>query len=414
MARILIHSIVFKPDGVSTAYLYADLVSELRKAGHEITVLTSTPHYNEVKEALVSQPLKKRRGGLFYTSKYDGVDVYHIPMYKSKSTIKRIFGFVKFHLLSIGLGLSLKKFDVVLSPSPPLTIGVVAFIVAKLKGGKAVYNVQEIYPDFIINQGIIKNGFVIKVLKSLEKFVYENSAAVVTIDDKFSDLIRPRFNSKEKLFVIPNFVDTALYTPGNKQNIFSTRHELDGKFVVAYAGNIGFAQNWEPILYAAQKLSHLPVHFLIVGDGVRQAWLKSEIERLRLRNILLLGYQPRELMPMINASADIHTIVMSADMDNDGFPSKIYTIMSSAKPALVSTGSDSPLSNLLKKANYHRRIPLNDNDQYTSAVLKAYEERALLQAEGIAGRRFIEDNFSKEAVGLKYNELITRLADNKK
>ena len=410
MAKILIHSIVFKPDGVSTAYLYADLVSELKKYGHEIVVLTSTPHYNKVEGALAAQPLTKRRGGLYYTSTYDGVKVYHIPMTKAKGTLRRVIDFVKFHILGLGIGLSLKKFDVVLAPSPPLTIGVVACLIAGLKGGKAIYNVQEIYPDFAINQGIIKNGFLIGVLKGIEKFIYNRSVAVVTIDPKFSDIIRPRFKDPRKLHAIPNFVDTQLYAPGERHNAFSAQHGLDDKFVVAYAGNIGFAQNWEPVLYAAEKLAHLPVNFLIVGDGVRKEWLREQIAARGIRNILLLDYQPREYMPLINASADIHTIVMSAEMDNDGFPSKIYTILSSGRPVIVSTGNDSPLSNLLVKANAKRKVGLNDNAAYAAAIAKAYEERTLLPQEGVAGRLFIEANYSKEAVAMQYHQLIQQVA----
>ncbi|HEY0273305.1 MAG TPA: glycosyltransferase family 4 protein [Chitinophaga sp.] len=410
MAKILIHSIVFKPDGVSTAYLYADLVSELKKYGHEMVVLTSTPHYNKVEGALAAQPLTKRKGGLYYTSTYDGVKVYHIPMTKAKGTLRRIMDFIRFHLLGLGIGWSLKKFDVVLSPSPPLTIGVVACLIAGLRGGKAIYNVQEIYPDFAINQGIIKNGFLVRVLKGIEKFVYNRSVAVVTIDQKFSDIIRSRFKDPRKLHVIPNFVDTQLYAPGERHNTFTAKYGLDDKFVVAYAGNIGFAQNWEPVLYAAEKLAHLPVHFLVVGDGVRKAWLREQITARGIQNILLLDYQPREYMPLINASADIHTIVMSAEMDNDGFPSKIYTILSSGRPVIVSTGKDSPLSNLLQKTKRPRTVGLNDNAAYAAAIEKAYEERALLPQEGLEGRAFIQEHFSKEAVALQYHRLIQQVA----
>ncbi|PUZ26254.1 glycosyltransferase WbuB [Chitinophaga parva] len=410
VAKILIHSIVFKPDGVSTAYLYADLVSELKKYGHELVVLTSTPHYNKVESAIAAQPLIKRRGGLYYTSMYDGVEVYHIPMTKAKGTLRRIVDFIKFHVLGLGIGLSLNKFDVVLSPSPPLTIGVVGALIAGLKGGKAIYNVQEIYPDFAINQGVVKNGLLIKVLKGIEKFIYNRSAAVVTIDDKFSDIIRPRFKDVRKLHVIPNFVDTQLYMPGARHNAFSAQHGLDDKFVIAYAGNIGFAQNWEPVLHAAKALEHLPVTFLIVGDGVRKAWLREQIAERGINTILLLDYQPREAMPLINASADLHTIVMSADMDNDGFPSKIYTILASGRPVLVSTGSDSPLSNLMRKANAQRKVGLNDNESYAAAIAKAYAEREQLPAEGAAGRAFIEGNYSKEAVAMQYHQLIQRIA----
>src|SRR6185437_1485681 len=140
---------------------------------------------------------------------------------------------------------------------------------------------------------------------------------------------------------------------------------------VAYAGNIGFAQNWEPILAAAKKLNNILLQFVIIGNGIRKKWLESEIINDNIKNILLLDYQQRNLMPLINVSADIHTILMSPEMDSDGFPSKIYTIMSSAKSVIISTGENSPLCNLMEKANYGRRVPLNDSESYIRAITKA-------------------------------------------
>ncbi len=409
MAKILIHSIVFRPDGVSTAYLYADLVSELKKYGHEIVVLTSTPHYNLVESDIALQPLTKRRLGLYYTSEYDGIKVYHVPMRKARRTFFRILDFVKFHILSICIGGTLGKFDIVLAPSPPLTIGFVAYVIAKITGGKSIYNVQEIYPDFAINQGIFKNNQIINVLKWAEKFIYKKSAAVVVIDQKFADIIAPRVDTLEKLFVIPNFVDSNLYKPGPRQNDFSDKHNLNDKFVIAYAGNIGFAQSWESLIAAAKELSQMPVQFMIVGNGIRKEWLESEIISNDIKNILLLDYQPRDLMPLINVSADIHTILMSPEMDGEGFPSKIYTIMSSAKSVIISTGKNSPLSNLMNKANYGRVVPLNDKESYIQAIIQAYKDRDILHVEGARARKFIELNFSKEAISQQYHNLIEQI-----
>lgn len=408
MAKILIHSLTFKPDGVSTAYLYADLVSELKKLGHEIEVLTTTPHYNLIDSELIRQPLKKKNW-FFYQSVYDGVNVYHIPMTKSRFILKRMIDFVKFHVLALFSISFVKKFDIVLAPSPPLTIGIVAHILAKLKGGKAIYNVQEIYPDFAVNQGFLRNRLLIGMLKSMERYVYRKSAAIVTIDEIFHGIISKRIAETEKFHIIPNFVDTILYSPGSRNNSFSTEYDLNDKFVVAYAGNIGYAQNWDPVVYAAEKLKHRPIVFLIIGDGVMKPWLKERIAEKKLGNILLLDYQPRELMPQINAAADIHTIVMNAGTDAEGFPSKTYTILSSARPIIASTGNHSPLGNFLRIAGCKRVVPLNDNEAYCQAVLKAYEERAELPQEGQNGRKFVEVNYSKDAIASKYHQLINSI-----
>ena len=151
--RILIYSLVFSPDGVSTAYLYNDLALGFKKKGYEVTVLTSTPHYNLTKESLDKQPLQKKIFGLIYTSIFNGIRIYHIPLKKYKSHLVRILSFIYWHIASFIIGLFLKKPDIILSPSPPLTNGLVAILLAKIKGAKSIYNIQEIYPDLLIKLG---------------------------------------------------------------------------------------------------------------------------------------------------------------------------------------------------------------------------------------------------------------------
>src|SRR5690606_9050558 len=151
------------------------------------------------------------------------------------------------HLYAVTIGTTTAQLAIVLAPSPPLTIGIIGYIFAKIKGAKAIYNVQEIYPDFIINQGLVRNKITINILRTLESFVYNKNNAIVTIDENFSKIIRPRIRDQKKLLTIPNFVDSNLYMPMERFNSFSRQYNLDDKFVVAYAGNIGYAQNWQPI-----------------------------------------------------------------------------------------------------------------------------------------------------------------------
>ena len=101
MASILIHSLIFAPDGVSTAYLYTDLAKELRKLGHSVEVLTTTPHYNQVEEELRRQPLSKIAPG-FYKSSCSGISVWHVSLGKRTSDARaRTLDYLRFHLLSL-------------------------------------------------------------------------------------------------------------------------------------------------------------------------------------------------------------------------------------------------------------------------------------------------------------------------
>lgn len=131
--KILIHSIVFSPDGVSTAYLYNDIALKFKASGYEVAVLTTTPHYNVVDSELKKQPLRKRALGLFYESYFNGIKVKHIYQKKYKSTLLRLLGFVYWHIVSFVLALCEKKIDLILSPSPPLTIGLLNVIIVRLQ-----------------------------------------------------------------------------------------------------------------------------------------------------------------------------------------------------------------------------------------------------------------------------------------
>ena len=73
--RILIHSLIFSPDGVSTAYLYNDIALKFQASGYEVIVLSTTPHYNLVKEQLIEQPLKWKIWGVCKESDFQGIGV---------------------------------------------------------------------------------------------------------------------------------------------------------------------------------------------------------------------------------------------------------------------------------------------------------------------------------------------------
>ena len=410
LKRVLIHSIVFSPDGVSTAYLYNDIAIGLIENGFDVVVLTTTPHYNLIDSELIKQPITKKLFGLYYQSDFYGIKVYHIPLKKYKSTMKRLMSFVYWHIMSLFIGFSIKKINFVLSPSPPLSIGFVSLLIAKLKRAKSVYNVQEIYPDLLINQGNLKSPIIINLLKSFEKFIYNHSAAVTTIDEVFYTTISSRFSDISKLKIIPNFVDTDLYKPlKQKLEIPSVFGNDNGKIKILYAGNIGFFQDWEPVLFAAKELLKDNIEFWIVGEGVQKEHLQTEIQNQNLTNVRIFPYQRRELIPVINNYVDIHFIAINQQMEQEGFPSKVYTIMACAKPIIVVTGESTPLYNFLKDKNCSELITNNRNVNFTDAIRKLAFDKELRIRLGINGYEEIIKNYSKKVVVSKYANLLKSL-----
>lgn len=410
LRRVLIHSIVFSPDGVSTAYLYNDIALGLVKNGFEVVVLTTTPHYNITESELIRQPITKRLFGLYSISDFNGIKVYHIPLKKYKSTVLRLFSFVYWHLVSFLFGLTFKNISFVLSPSPPLSIGFISLLIAKIKGAKSVYNVQEIYPDLLINQGNLKSTFIINLLKRFEKFIYNNSAAVITIDEVFYSHIKSRFVNPNQLNIIPNFVDTDLYKPiESNVELPPIFDHSTNKIKLLYAGNIGFFQDWKPVLYAAKELLNEDIEFLIIGEGVQKKYLEESVQAQGLSNVKIYPYQNRTHMPAINNFADIHFIVINKEMEQEGFPSKVYTIMACSKPLIVVTGAKTPLFNFLYKKNCAELIIEDRDQEFVKSIRKLARNKNLREQLGNNGFKHIRESYSKDIVISKYVNLLNSL-----
>ena len=432
MKRVLIHTLIFSPDGVSTAYLYNDIALRLQKRGYEVVVLTTTPHFNIVPEQVEKQPMHWKVWGFCKKSKYNGMTVLHVPQKKFKSTLLRLIGFVYWHIVSFIIGLTIKHVDLILSPSPPLTVGWMNLGLAKLKGCKVIYNVQEIYPDILK----MKGGVVLKFLKWMEHKVYNGSDAVTTIDKVFHDTIVDRFEDKRKLHIIPNFVDTDLYheVPFKFSNTDSTNHtdnnatskdSKDSKLYtlnsqlfpntdsikLLYAGNIGHAQSWEPLIALADRTRDLNVEYIVIGEGAKRKYVEEEIQKRGLEKLHLLPYQPRELMPAILSYSDASFIFMAPENDGDGFPSKVYTIMACERPLLVSSGDNTPIVNFLKDKGCAKLITEKNFEKKVEGMvawLKTVTKEELAQM-GKNGLAEIQAKYTKEKVTDMYVDLVDKL-----
>jgi len=416
--KILIHTIVFSPDGVSTAYIYNDIALRFQQSGYEVVVLTTTPHYNQVPADIQRQPLNACFGGLYYRSTFNGIKVLHVPHKKFKSSLLRMLGFVYWHFLSFFIALFHNNIDIILSPSPPLTLGVMNILIAKIRGIKSIYNVQEIYPDLLIKSGELKSNVMTSILQRMERWVYRYSNAVTTIDQVFYNTIASRFTDKEKLSIIPNFVDTDIYHPSaiNNTTVDKCLFPETSNLKLMYAGNIGHAQDWETLILLAIELKTEPVEFFVIGEGVMKDYLENEKNKYQLDQLHLIPYQQRDLIPAINAYADLHFIFMASQTEGHGFPSKVYSIMACARPLIVCSGPDTPVIQFLADKNCAILVRERDTEQRVKLLAKEILsiDKAKLQEMGQNGFTEVEKRYSKEQVTSAYVLLANRLLERKK
>jgi len=418
MARILLHTLVFPPDGVSTSTLLSELMQDLHAQGHQITVLTTRPHYNRDLDAEARQPLHSRWGGLYAVSEHLGMRVIHTYMpRKGQGTSARMRDYLIFHALSMILGIIMTgRQDVVLVPSPPLSIGVIGWLLALFKGGHFVYNIQELYPALALQMGLTTpDSCMYKVMAYMEHFVYARSDKVTVICDHFRQHVTRLGYAADKVLVIPNFVDIDFIRPLPKDNPLTREHGLLNKFVVQYAGNIGMTQSFDTILQVAARLADTPeIHLLIVGDGARRAYVAEQIDLFGLPNITLLPYQPRSQVPYIYAAADLSLVPLMSETARTTVPSKIFTIMASGRPVLVAVDEDSELVTIVEQAQCGLAVPPDDADALEVGIRRAHRDRDAFVLFGENGRRYVEAHYSRSAVSAQYHDMIQQLVNGRR
>jgi colanic acid biosynthesis glycosyl transferase WcaI len=245
----------------------------------------------------------------------------------------------------------------------------------------------------------------------MELFIYKRAQVITVISERFRQRLLAKGVADKKLRVIPNFVDTDFMQPGNRQNPFSEAHELNDKFVVLYAGNIGLTQGVETIISAARQLQDVVnLQFVIVGDGTRRSWLEEELAADSLPNVLLLPYQPRSMVPFIYATADLCLVPLKKGTAQETFPSKIYTIMAAARPVVATADPDSELAWLVGEAACGWAAPPDDVAAMVAAIREASNQREVACQRGEMGRAYVVDHHSRQAVTGQYDALIREFA----
>ena len=197
-----------------------ELAHELHQLGHEITVLTSSPHYNPSNEGLQNPVYSPRIPNLFTDVVENGLRVIRIRMPQKRGRVwARLLDYLWFHSFTSLLAvLKIRRQDVIFVPSPPITLGINGYFLALLLRSKMIYEVLELWPDVPVRMGMLSNKLLIRLAYSVETFVYRKSAAITSIAHHFNQNLIKRGVPLEKLYFTPVFIDTDWMKPGPKAN----------------------------------------------------------------------------------------------------------------------------------------------------------------------------------------------------
>lgn len=411
MAKVLMHSLLFSPDATANSYIFSDIASQLQINNHEVSVITTTPHYGVLKENLEKQPLMPGKKKWYKASDFHGIKCFHIVVPSEKGgMMQRLTTFLKFHYFALKL-LKVEHInaDVVLTQSPPLTIGIVNGLIARKLKAKGIYVVQDLFPDGPIVQGKIKNPLLIFVLRKLERSVYKLNDCVVAISEGIRNNLLNRVPQKTELAIIPNFVDTDIYRPMKKNEVEVAGCNFGNKFVVSYVGNIGNAHDLTPIFECAKAMENENTEFIIAGNGIKEEYYRGLAKKMNLSNVHFLGYVQRDETVKINAMSDVCLVMLAEHVKGTSFPSKTYTIMGSGKPVLICCSKGCDAMEYVNKNEIGWSVPCGDIDGFIRLMREIRNEPEEIKSRGEKAYKLVMKENTKEAVGSAYSALINRL-----
>ena len=407
--RLLVLSLVFPPDAVSTAQLFGELVEDLVGLDWSVVVVTTKPHYNRPDETSTGQSLTALWGGLLARSTFRGATVLHTAMpMKGTNVAVRIAGWLGFHVLSV-LACSLKvgKVDVILAPSPPLTIGVAAWLIGLLKRAPFVYNVQELYPDTAVSLGALREGALLDALRRMERFVYDRSFAVTTIAPGMARTVGLRTSDPRKVRLIPNFVDTRAIAPRPRDNSFSREYGLTDVFTIVYAGNMGPAQGLETLLDAAELTrADTRIAYVFVGDGTSREPLRKSARSRNLSNTIFIEQQPYERVPDIYGASDLCVVPLVSSLVAEAVPSKVYRIMAAERRVLAITDPASDLAAIVGESGSGIVVEPGNPRALADAIQDAAKTSDPASAK--RGRAYAVQHVDRATIVAKYSNLLAQ------
>ncbi|MEK7423562.1 MAG: glycosyltransferase family 4 protein [Actinomycetota bacterium] len=394
----------FAPDTAPTGDIITRIVAELTGRGHQVHVVTSLPWYrrHRIEDGWTGRRVRRERtawGSITRVDPFPGDD--------KRNLLRRALGFAGFSVLSGVASWRGGRVDAVIAMSPPLTMGLTGWVTHLVRRGPLVFNIQDIFPDAAVETGAISQRWVIAAARVLERITYHRAAAITVLSEDLRANVAAKMRSsrRDRVHVIPNFVDTAFIEPGHRLTPYRAELGIAAEPVVMYAGNVGFSQSLELVIAAARAMPD--VTFVINGDGAARPMLEGLA--VGLTNVRFVGYQPRERLPEVLASADLHVVPLRAGLGNVSVPSKVYSILAAGRPVLAAIDAGTEVPRMLAACGAGTCVPPDDAAAFVAALGEMVGDLEALAEKGRAGRRWVEGIASPHAVAIAYEQLIGSL-----
>ncbi|HNC90046.1 MAG TPA: glycosyltransferase family 4 protein [Anaerolineales bacterium] len=368
--------------------------------GHQVTVIASPVSYitGSAFRASVSSEVTEDKVTILRASVYDA---HH------RSFLHRIVAFFSFMLSSFWVGLGVKNVDLVWGTSPPIFQGVTAWVLARIKGAKFLFEVRDLWPQFAIAVGVLKNPVLILLSEWLERFLYRRADRVMVNSPGFLEPVTSR--GAKRVELIPNGADPSMFDPNNDGMEFRRSNQLTDKFVVLYAGAHGMSNDLEVVLDAAALLvDRNEIQLVLLGDGKEKPALMARAQKMDLKNVTFLPSVPKTEMASALAGADACLAILKPlEEYKTTYPNKVFDYMAAGRPVVLAI--DGVIREVVEAAGCGIFAAPGSADEVANAIRQLAADKKESRIMGLQGRDYLQKNFSRAAIGEKLLGLLEDL-----
>ncbi|MDP1714319.1 MAG: glycosyltransferase family 4 protein [Anaerolineales bacterium] len=378
-----------------------EMAKFLQARGHELVIVASDLNYQ------TGQRTVKRRG-LFTEQKIDEVRVLRSFMIPAlhRSYFWRIISFFSFMFSSVWTALQVQDADLIMGTTPPIFQAVSAWFVALVRRKPFLLEVRDLWPEFGVSMGVLKNPIVIALARRLEKFLYARAAHILVNSPAYKEYLLAKGVPEYKVTYIAYGTDVDMFNPTVDGSSIRRELGLEDNFVVLYAGALGQANDIDTVLRAAERLNDdVRIRFVLFGDGKERARLKSVAEGMKLTNVLFAGVRAKKEMPLVIAASDVClAILQDIPMFRTTYPNKVFDYMAAGRATVLVI--DGVSRELIESSNGGVYVRPNDDELLAQKILDLSKDPARVKQMGTNARTYLVKHLDRRD---KLNETLVLL-----
>ncbi|MCX8107549.1 MAG: glycosyltransferase family 4 protein, partial [Verrucomicrobiae bacterium] len=249
----------------------------------------------------------------------------------------RVWSFLVFTASSFAAALRAGRADVVMATTPPMFQTLSGLCVARLWKVPFLLEVRDLWPEFAIDLGLVRNRWVISGARWFEHWLYKRADHIIVNSPGYLHYLVKKGVSDDRITLIANGVDVGMFDPGSRGESLRSQLGSETGFIVTYAGAIGLANDIPTILRAARRLKdNDEIVFWIVGDGPERVSMMAMANDLGLSNVKFWGPQPKAVMKEVLAASDACIATLrNVPMFRTTYPNKVFDYMAAGRPVIL-------------------------------------------------------------------------------